>query len=108
MDYKRTSNYRPIEYVVNEKGCHIGISHTHDKDGYMKIQRNKKCWHAHRWVYTQTYGDIPKGMVVMHSCDEPSCININHLSLGTIKDNNHDMIRKGRDNLYGNKGRKLQ
>jgi hypothetical protein len=39
---------------------------------------------------------IPSGMVVMHSCDNPLCVNPNHLSVGTYKDNTQDMIAKGR------------
>jgi len=40
--------------------------------------------------------DIPKGMHIMHKCDNPSCVNPNHLTIGTAKENTQDMIRKGR------------
>jgi hypothetical protein len=40
--------------------------------------------------------DIPKGMHIMHKCDNPSCVNPNHLTIGTAKQNTQDMIRKGR------------
>ena len=39
---------------------------------------------------------IPSGMVVMHSCDNPLCVNPSHLNVGTYKDNTQDMITKGR------------
>ena len=42
---------------------------------------------------------IPVGMVVMHSCDNPSCVNPSHLSVGTPKQNSDDMIAKGRKKI---------
>lgn len=51
---------------------------------------------AHRMVYALEYGPIPEGMVVMHKCDVPSCIAIEHLMLGTQAENLADMWAKGR------------
>jgi len=52
---------------------------------------------AHRvsWELANN-SDIPKNMYVMHKCDNPSCVNPNHLTIGTAKENTQDMIRKGR------------
>jgi hypothetical protein len=48
--------------------------------------------------------DIPNGMFVMHKCDNPSCVNPYHLSIGTPKDNTQDMIQKGRKRTVSPKG----
>lgn len=90
---------KPFIYETNELGCHLVTSHHKSKDGYVKIFRNKKCISAHRYLYTEKFGEIPKDKVVMHKCDNPSCINLEHLSLGTQNDNVQDMISKNRSNF---------
>lgn len=103
---KKGYAHKPIEWVTNEKGCHLVTSHKKDKQGYIHVTRSRngiqQNWQLHRLVYTQHHGDIPDGLIVMHSCDNPSCINIDHLSLGTRKDNSQDRIKKGR---HGSTGR---
>jgi len=51
---------------------------------------------AHRYYYEQTHGKLPKGMVVMHLCDNPSCVNVAHLKAGTQSENMLDCSNKGR------------
>ena len=53
---------------------------------------------VHRLIYAGLYGEIPKNMVVMHTCDNPPCVNPAHLKLGTAKENTADMMAKGRHN----------
>lgn len=64
--------------------------------GYGITQWNGKLQGAHRLAYMAYKGEIPKGMYVCHSCDNPSCINPDHLFLGTPLANMRDMVRKGR------------
>lgn len=65
--------------------------------GYGNVRRNKVYTTAHRLAWELTFGPIPKGMQIQHSCDTPSCCNPNHLMLGTVVSNYVDMLKKGRD-----------
>lgn len=62
--------------------------------GYGVFQ-NKK---AHRMAYEMCVGPIPEDLCVRHKCDNPSCVNPSHLETGTLADNNHDMMNRGRMN----------
>jgi hypothetical protein len=68
-----------------------------DKDGYGSIGNGTgRSIKAHRYAYERTYGAILPSMVVMHTCDNPPCVNPNHLRMGTHRENSQDKIRKGR------------
>ena len=53
---------------------------------------------AHRVVYKTCIAGIPDGLIVMHTCDNPGCVNPAHLLLGTRGQNNADRSAKGRNN----------
>ena len=88
---------KPIRWEIDSKGCYNVQSHCKDKDGYPKIKLFNKTWRMSRYIYTQCFGDIPEDMVIMHTCDNPSCINPEHLTLGTHRDNVLDKFKKGRN-----------
>jgi HNH endonuclease len=67
-----------------------------NEKGYGCITYNGIKFAVHRLSFQHYKGIIPKGMVIMHECDNPSCFNPDHLFLGTHQDNMDDMVRKGR------------
>jgi hypothetical protein len=73
-------------------GCHPWISHL-SPSGYGKFYSNGTHWRAHRFGWTYYVGPIPDGLIVRHKvCDNPPCQNVQHMLLGTTKDNSQDRI----------------
>lgn len=77
---------------------------TRTKNGYVVVWEAGRCTTAHRLAYCKAKGlrlDDLKGMDVCHDCDNPPCINLEHLFLGTRKENMEDMVQKGRASHLG-------
>lgn len=66
--------------------------------GYGKVRQNFKQWSVHRLVWQLHYGPISDDFVIRHSCNNASCINIDHLATGTQQDNIKDMVIAERQN----------
>jgi len=75
-----------------------------DSWNYGNYRLNGKCVKAHRYSYMINKGNIPEGMLIRHTCDEPKCVNPSHLILGTHQDNMND--RNQRNRQARNKGEK--
>jgi len=64
--------------------------------GQWELGSSGRKLRAHRVMWTLTFGPIPKGLYVCHSCDVRNCVNPTHLFLGTVQDNLRDCREKGR------------
>lgn len=81
--------------MIPESGCWI-FTGCWSRLGYGMIGHEGKLKSAHRVAWTIHKGDIPDGMHVLHRCDTRSCVNPEHLFLGTHQDNMKDRDIKGR------------
>lgn len=96
----------PVEPRINagyipipESGCWLWIKSV-DTKGYAQISVNGKNELAHRVSWVINKGDIFGDLCVLHKCDIPSCINPDHLFLGSHDENMKDMKKKGRVKFY--------
>lgn len=93
---------RKIDFKISENGCFIVTSHRINGEGYAFIYQDGKEQGIHRVIYRECFGEIPEGIVVRHKCDNPGCINPEHLELGTKAENARDAVERGR-NAFGEK-----
>lgn len=96
------ANERFDRYVDKEhRECWAWLGATAGTMGYGRFWLNRGVVQAHRFSYERYVGPIPMGMLVLHRCDNPKCVNPDHLFLGTDFDNLHDAMRKGRADTSG-------
>lgn len=82
-------------YYVDGLGCWIWMGALNNK-GYGQISVGGKSELAHRIMYANTIGMLTPQIVLRHRCDNPRCVNPEHLEPGTKADNSQDMLRRGR------------
>lgn len=80
--------------IQGPRGCILWIA-SRCRDGYGSFNYRGKTVSAHRWIYDRVLG-IPEGKHLLHSCDTPACVALQHLSPGTYTDNVRDAIKKKR------------
>ncbi len=87
---------RFMSKVKKTESCWLWTAYT-NKWGYGTIKILGKMRLAHRVSFTLFRCPIPEGLLVCHTCDNPPCVNPDHLWLGTDKDNASDCLSKGRN-----------
>lgn len=81
---------------ISKEGCYEWIGKKNN-DGYGTLTIDKKTSSVHRYMAALSLGfDIKSELCVLHKCDNPCCINPEHLFIGTQEENIQDMVRKKR------------
>lgn len=93
---KLSNQGKEVVLEKQENGCIKCVSHCTDKNGYVRIRYNGKQDRLFRVLYQKEKGLIPKGMVLRHLCNNAWCVNVDHLKVGTKKENYQDMVECGR------------
>ncbi len=81
---------------VKPDGCWTWQTKSRNYHGYGVLRDHGRNLLAHRVSWETFKGPIPAGLWVLHRCDNPPCINPEHLFLGTVRDNQLDSMKKGR------------
>jgi hypothetical protein len=91
--------------VVPTGGCAFWIGAVSD-DGYGRFTLpGNRCVRPHVFAWELVNGPVRAGQVVLHACDEPLCVRLDHLSIGTQRQNLADMSARGRGAGPGRRGR---
>lgn len=93
---RRNPEDRFLEKVVKTSSCWLWIGANNGRYGSFRNGVSRLV-NVHKFSYEFYIEKVPEGLVIMHKCDNTLCVNPFHMSVGTQKENIHDMYKKGRD-----------
>lgn len=94
MSYRKPNKFT---IDVNDDGCFVCTSHKSINEyGHRSFRKYGRNYLVHRYIYEECFGFIADDLVVRHKCDNPSCINPEHLEVGTHADNVMDKVKRER------------
>lgn len=94
-DQAESRFWSQVDKSPHPKGCWIWTGDRQPRSGYGRFFAQKTHM-AHRYSYEIAHAPIPRGLLACHKCDNPPCVNPDHIFLGTHQDNHDDMHAKGR------------
>lgn len=94
---REDAQLRFARFVIDHKppAC-TGWTGGKDQSGYTMFWYEGRTIHGHRVVWEWANGPIPEGLVIRHTCDNPECVRLAHLRLGTMKANMQDALFRNR------------
>jgi len=98
-DSARARFFAKVDASGGPGACHLWLgckTRGYGRFGMWRLSRSNRGEYAHRLAYELVHGALPPGSVVMHSCDNPSCVNPAHLRAGSTADNVADKVAKAR------------
>ncbi len=95
LNSRQRANFEALFIPEPMSGCYLWLGYT-TSEGYGRFNFGGKIENAHRVSYRDERGDIPAGMLVLHNCDNPTCVNPEHLRLGSDVDNARDRVKRRR------------